>query len=175
VAEAFFGMLAVPLLFATWIVVGRTVNGRAPRTSIAITLIGAVGAAGYAFPMAVRLFSADLVVNDVGATIINDTWESDEASIWSLLTFVLMSTMVFLVSIVAGIAVLRTRVAPIWTGIAFLLFPPVFVTAQAAFVAIEVTYPLAGAVLLAAVAGTVHPSAKSRSDAAVDVIDPASA
>lgn len=170
--EAFFGMLAVPFLFATWTVVGRTVADGAPRTGIAITLIGALAAAGYAFPMAIRSFSADLVLNDVAATAINDTWESDEASIFSLLIFVLMTAMLFVVAIVAGIAVLKTRVAPIWAGVAFVLFPPVFMTAQAAYVAIEVTYPLACALLLAAVVGTVHSSRSSQPDAAVDVHDP---
>ncbi len=156
--EGFFGMLAIPFLVATWAFVGRTVATRSPRTGIAITLIGAVAAAGYAFMMAIRLFSADLVLNDVSATIINDTWESDEASVWSLLTFGLMTLMNFVVALIAGIAVLKTRVAPRWAGIAFLLFPPVFITAQAAYAAIEVTYPLACVLLLAGVTGVVRSS-----------------
>lgn len=160
--EGFFGMLAVPFLFATWIVVGRIVAGQAPRTGIAITLIGMLAAAGYAFPMSMRLFSTDLVLNDVSATVINNTWESDEASIWGLLTFALMTAMVFVVALLAGIAILKTRVAPRWAGVAFILFPPVFMTAQAAYAAIEITYPLACALLLIAVAGTVHAPTPAR-------------
>lgn len=173
--EGFFGLLSVPFLFATWVIVGRTVATRAARTGIAITLIGALAAAGYGYMMAIRLFSADLVLNDVSATIVNATWESDDASVWSLLAFVVMTAMSFVVAIIAGIAVLKTRVASRWFGIAFLLFPPVFMTAQAAYVAIEITYPLACALLLAAVAGTVHASTSTPSEPAVDVADPANA
>ena len=125
--------------------------------------------------MAIRSFSADLVLNNVGATMIDDTWESDEASIFSLLIFALMTVMLFVVAFVAGIAVLKTRVVPRWIGLAFLLFPPVFMTAQAAYVALEVTYPLACAILVVAVAGTVHASTTTRPDDAVDAIDPTNA
>lgn len=150
--EGMFGMAAVPFLFATWIVVGRSISRRAPRTGIAITLIGAVAAAGWAFPYAVRLFSADLVVSGFEANAINDAWEGD-ATVYSVVVFVFMTAMNFVVALVTGIAVLRTRVAPLWSGIAFIAFVPTFMAAQGAYVALELLYPLAIAFLLVGIAG----------------------
>lgn len=153
--EGMFGMATVPFLFVTWIVVGRRIAHRAPRTGIAVTLIGALAAAGWALPMSIRLFTADLVLNDFDATALNEAWES-EATVYTLLVFVLMTTMNFVVALTAGIAVLRTHVAPVWAGLALIAFVPVFITAQAAYVAIEVTYPLAAGCLLVGVAGVVR-------------------
>ena len=153
--EGMFGMFAVPFLFATWIVAGRTIARRASRTGIAVTMIGTVAAAGWAFPFTIRLFSADLVLNDYDANAINEVWEGD-TTVYSLVVFVFMTVMNFVVAITAGIAILRTRVAPIWAGIALIAFVPVFITAQAAYVAIEVTYPLAITLLLVGVVGVVR-------------------
>jgi len=152
--EGMLGVAAIPFLFATWVVTGRTIARRAPRAGIAVTLIGTVAAAGWAFPFVIRLFSADLVLNDFDANAINDAWEGD-ATVYSLLVFVCMTTMNFVVALVAGIAVLRTRVAPLWAGVALIAFVPTFMAAQGAYVAIEVLYPLAIAFLLVGVTGVV--------------------
>ena len=37
-----------------------------------------------------------------------------------------LTLMLFVVALIAGVAVLKTCVAPRWAGVAFLLFPPVF-------------------------------------------------
>ncbi len=158
--EAFVGYVSTIFLFATWIVVGRTIATAAPRTGIAVTLMGAVAAIGYANPFVSRLMSIDLVDYGYAADEIDEVW--DNPSLFTALTLPIAFT-VFLVALVAGIAVLTTKVAPAWAGAALIAYIPIFVLAQAGYVAIRVTYPLANALLLAGVVGTVAATSRSRS------------
>jgi hypothetical protein len=96
--------------------------------------------------------SIDLVEYGFDPNEVNEVW--DNPSLFSALTLPIVFT-VFLVAIVAGIAVLTTKVAPTWAGAALIAFVPIFVMAQAGYVAIRVTYPIANALLLAGVAGVV--------------------
>lgn len=155
--ESMLSMFAAPLLFATWIVVGRTIARVAPRTGIVVTILGTLGAAGWAYPMTIRLFTADLVLNDFDPNALNDAMEG-EITVYSLLAWALMTMMNFVVALTAGIALLRTRVAPVWTGVLLIAFVPLLFAAQAASVATEVTYPLAAVCLLAGVTGVVRSS-----------------
>ena len=75
---------------------------------------------------------------------------------------------VFLVALIAGIAIIRTHVAPVWAGAAIIAWVPVFITAQAGYQWLEVTYPVANLLLLVGVAGTVH---ASRTDAEIEPAD----
>ena len=62
----------------------------------------------------------------------------------------------FLAPIIAGIAILKTKVAPAWAGVALLCFGPTLMAAQGFYAAIEVTYPLAWVFMLAAVLGILR-------------------
>lgn len=150
--EAFFGYVASIFLIATWIVIGRAISTAAPRTGVAVTLLGVVGAIGYTNPFVSRLMSIDLVEFGFDPDEVDEVW--DNPSLFSALTLPIVFC-VFLVAIVAGIAVLTTKVSPAWTGIALIASVPVFIMAQAGYVAIRVTYPIATALLLGGVAGVV--------------------
>lgn len=150
--EAFIGYCAAIFFPATWIVVGRSISVAAPRAGIAVTLLGLVGAIGWTNPFVSRLLSIDLVDYGYDPNEIDDVW--DNPSLFSALAIPL-AFMVFLVAIVAGVAVLKTRTAPAWAGVALIAFVPIFILAQAGYVAIRVTYPVATVLLLAGVVGVV--------------------
>lgn len=151
--EGLIGMLAAPFLVATWIVVGRRLSEGAPRTGVVVTLLGTLAATSFVNPMASRLLSVDLVEKGADPTFVNDTW--DAPTVWSGLSVILIFTL-FLVPLIAGVAILKTGTVPRWTGVAFIAFVPVFIAAQAAYAAMEVTWPLAWVVLLAAVFGVTR-------------------
>lgn len=150
--EGLLGLLAAPFLVATWIQVGRRIAERAVRTAVVVTLLGVVAAIGFSRPFAERLFLADLVEVGLDPAPLYDAIESPTA--YSAIAFLPVAAM-FLVALIAGVAIVRTQVAPIWAGIAMILFVPLFITAQAAYVAIEVTYPAATILFFVGVLGTV--------------------
>lgn len=156
--EGLVAMLAAPFLFAAWIAVGRRVSEAAPRTGVVVSVLGAMAATSFVNPMGQRLFSADLVELGVDPTVIHEAW--DVPNVYSALSVPLVF-LLFLVSIIAGVAILKTGVAPRWSGAALIAFVPAFVAAQGASVAIRVTYPLAAAILLIGVVGATRgPAAK---------------
>lgn len=151
--EGLIGMVAAPCLVATYIVVGRRLSEAAPRTGVVVTVLGVVAATSFVNPMTSRLFSADLVELGVDPSIVSDAWDVPTA--WSALSLLLIFQL-FLVSIIAGVAILKTATVPRWTGVAFIAFVPVFVAAQAVNAAIEITYPAAWIILFAAVFGATR-------------------
>ena len=135
--------------------IGRLIATRAPKTGITVTLMGVVAAIGFANPYVSRLMSIDLVDFGYDPNEINEVW--DNPSPYTAVSIVIVFT-VFLVALIAGIAIIRTRVAPVWAGAAIIAWVPVFITAQAGYQWIEVTYPLANLLFLVGVAGTVQAS-----------------
>lgn len=150
--EAFLGYVASIFLVATWICVGRTIAPASPRAGIAVTLLGVVAAVGWTNPFVSRLMSIDLVEQGYDPADIEEVWNNP--SLFSALA-VPVTFMAFVVPLIAGVAILRTAVAPKWSGWAMIAFVPLFITAQAGYVAIRVTYLGATALLLAGVVGTI--------------------
>lgn len=152
--EGFLGVLAAVFFVPAWIAVGRRVASAAARTGVAITLLGVVGAIGWVYPFALRLLSADLVNAGFEPGALSEVYETG-GTVFSALVLLLMVWGV-VVPAIAGIAILRTHVAPRWAGAALVAFPPVFVAAQGAYLAIEVTYLVACVLLLVGVAGATR-------------------
>lgn len=157
--EGTLGVYAAAFLVSTWIVIGRLVSTAAPRTGVVITLLGVAGSVGWVYPFAYRLVVADLVDGGFDADALNEVGESG-GTVFTALVLPLMF-LGLLVPIIAGVAIVRTRVAPVWSGLALVAFSLVFVTAQAAYVFIEVTYPIACLLLVAGVAGATRANVES--------------
>ncbi|NND75089.1 MAG: hypothetical protein HKN44_08790 [Ilumatobacter sp.] len=147
----YLGAIALP---ATWIVIGRVVALRASRAGIAVTVLGMLGAAIAVSAAAWRQMSIDLVDQGVNPFVVNEVW--DNPTLFSALATLVTLPPFFLAPIVAGVAILRTRTAPMWSGIALLGFVPTFIAAQAVGVAIRVTYPAAWGLMLVAVVGVLR-------------------
>ncbi len=158
--ESFFfyvGAIAFP---ATWIVIGRAIAVRAARTGIAVTAMGVLGAFTGVNAASWRHMSIDLVDQGVDPDLVNEVWENP--TLYSALAMLVTWPAFFVVPFVAGVAILATKVAPAWTAIALFCFGPTLMAAQGFYAAIEVTYPLAWLLMLAAVVGIL------RSDSAPD-------
>lgn len=155
--EGAVGVFAAVFLVATWIAVGRRIATAAHRTGVFVTLAGVAGAIGWSYPFALRVITADYAAGGIDTVAMNDVLVNG-GSVWTALVLLPMS-MSLIVPFVAGVAILRTRVAPAWAGLGFIAFAVLIVVSQGAYVALEVTYPLAALSLLAAVAGTLKPPA----------------
>jgi hypothetical protein len=98
--------------------------------------------------------SIDLVDQGVDPDVVNEAWENP--TLYSALATVVTFPAFFLVPIIAGIAIVVTRVAPAWAAIALIGFGPTLMAAQGFYAAIQVTYPLAWVFMLIAVAGVLR-------------------
>jgi len=152
--ESLFVYLGAMVFPATWIVIGRCIAWSAPRTGIVVTVLGALGAFTAVSAATWRHMSIDLVDRGADATIVYEAWENP--SLFSALATVATLPAFFLTPIIAAIAILKTKVAPVWAGIALLCFAPMFMAAQGAYAAIRVTYPLAWALMLVAIVGVMR-------------------
>lgn len=153
--EGLFLFIAIPFLIASWTLVGRRIATRAPRTGIAVTLLGVIGTCAFSLTTVMRLFTSDLVLHGFDPTALNDVWDGD-ARVYTYMAFGL-STYGFLAAIIAGIAILKTKAAPLWAAGGFILFPLTMVTAQGTYTVTRITYPLAAIFLLAGVVGATRP------------------
>ncbi len=152
--EAVIGYIGVALLVATWIEIGRIVSSNAAKTGIAVTLLGTLGALGALYAFASRLFSIDLVDYGFDPVEVFDVWEEPSTS--TILTLSLALPCFFLAPLITGGVVVAGKVGPRWAGVALLLFVPFFIMAQAAYVALPLTYAVATGLLLVGVAGMVR-------------------
>ena len=153
----YLGAMAFP---ATWIVIGRAIARRAPRTGITVTVLGVLGSFTGVSAAAWRHMSIDLIDRGVDATVVNEVWENP--TLFSALATLATFPAFFLTPIIAAIAILKTKAAPAWTGIALLGFPPMLMAAQGAYAAIRVTYPLAWALMLLAIVGVLRADRPAR-------------
>lgn len=119
--ESFFIYLGAMVFPASWIVIGRAIARSAPRTGIAVTVLGVLGAFTAVSAAAWRHMSIDLIDRGVDATVVYEVWENP--TLFSALATLATLPAFFLTPIIAAIAILKTRVAPAWTGIALLGFP----------------------------------------------------
>jgi len=158
--ESLFIYLGAMVLPVSWLVIGRAIARSAPRTGITVTVLGAIGAFTAVSAAAWRHMSIDLIDRGVDATVVYEAWETP--TLFSALSTLATLPAFFLTPIIAAIAILKTKVAPAWTGIALLAFPAVFMAAQGAYAAIRVTYPLAWALMLVAVVGVISADRPAR-------------
>lgn len=152
--EAVIGYFGVALLVTTWVEIGKIVSTNAPKTGIAVTLLGTLGALGALNVFARRSLSIDLVDYGFDPVELYDVWE--EASTSTILTLIFTLPGFFLAPLITGGVVVAGKVGPRWAGGALLLFVPFFIMAQAAYVALPLTYALATGLLLVGVSGMVR-------------------
>lgn len=157
--ESFVGFVGTILLVVTWVEVGRRIARLSPRAGIAVTLLGVWGAFGAVSAFAWRQMSVDLVGQGADPDLVLAAWENP--TLYSALTTAVVLPFFFLAPVIAGVAVLRSRAAPAWAGLAVIAFVPAFIAAQAAYLAFPVTYPAAAGLLLLGVIGIVRADAAS--------------
>jgi len=137
--EGFLMVLGVPFLVATFILVGRRISEVALRSGIAVTAFGVLGTTALAAISSFRLFTATFIDAGIDPDALNEAFEASGA--WDLGLFV-YNAGGFLAWIIAGIVILRTAIAPKWAGACFIAGVASVITAQAAYIALEVFWPL---------------------------------
>jgi hypothetical protein len=137
--EGFIMVLGVSFFAATFVMLGRRVAERSPRSGVAVTAMGMLGVAPLAAVSFIRLFMANFVAAGLDPNLLNRAFESP--SLWYAGFFVLNAAQ-FLAWIIAGVSLLRSGAAPKWAAVSLILGVVSVVTAQGAYVALEVFWPL---------------------------------
>ena len=143
-------VLGSPFFVATFVFLGRFIATRTVRTGIAITAMGIIGVAPLAVVSGIRLFMGAFTDYGIDATVLQQAF--DAPSPWYL-GFFLMNAAQFLAWIVAGVVILRTGVAPRWTGVCLILGVLSVVTGQGVYFALTLFSPLGIALWLAGIWG----------------------
>jgi hypothetical protein len=152
--EGLIMTIGVPFFVATFIFIGQKIAERSPNTGIVVTVLGVLGAAFIAFISGFRALAAGLVASGMDPKAINDGFESEATMIW-LSGLLLYNFCFFFAWIIAGVAIMRKKIAPWWVGLAFILSIPSLITAQALYYNLEIFWPLALGLWLLGVWGLV--------------------
>ena len=144
---------ATPFMVATFFVLGRRIADQSFRLGLAVTGLGVAGVINLAFIAQLRLFLGTLTDNGFDPDALNAAFESPSA--WEL-GLLPLNAVGLLTWMVAGIGVLKTKVAPAWSGVALVLGTPAVITAQAVNFQLELFWPLGMALWLAGVWGVVR-------------------
>ena len=146
--------IGVPFFVATFIFIGQRIAERSPNTGIVVTVLGVLGTAFIAFISGFRALAAGFVASGMDPKAINDGFESEASLIW-LLGLLLYNFCFMFAWIIAGVAIMRKKIAPWWVGLAFILSIPSLITAQALYYKLEIFWPLALGLWLLGVWGLV--------------------
>jgi hypothetical protein len=144
--------LGVSFFAATYIALGLVVARRAPRSGVAVTGLGLLGVTAFGGIAFFRVFMAKFTDEGLDPDAMNQAFEATH--IWDIAAVTNFAS--FAAWIVAGIAILRTRVVPGWVGACCIGGVVAVILAQAAYVALEVLWPLGTALWLAATFGAVR-------------------
>ena len=144
--------IGVPFFVATFIFMGKRVAERSPRTGIVVTTLGVLGVSFLAAISGFRVFVTQFADAGIDASTMNTAFES--GSVW-IIPIALLNVGQFLSWIIAGIAVIRTGIAPKWAGLALILGVPSLITAEAFYFMTELFWPLANALWLLGIWGLV--------------------
>lgn len=146
--------IGAPFFVATFIFMGQRIAERSPNTGILVTVLSVLGTAFIAFVSGFRALAAGFVASGMDPKAINDGFESEASLIW-LLGLLLYNFCFMFVWIIAGVAIMRKKIAPWWVGLAFILSVPSLITAQALYIMLEIFWPLALGLWLLGVWGLV--------------------
>jgi len=146
--------IGVPFFVATFIFMGHRIAMRSPNTGIVVTVLGVLGTAFIAFISGFRGLAAGFVASGIDPKAINDGLESDASLTW-LLGLLLYNFCFMLAWLIAGVAIMRNKIAPWWVGLAFILSVPSLITGQALYINLEIFWPLALGLWLLGVWGLV--------------------
>jgi hypothetical protein len=149
--EGLIMSLGVSFFAATYVVLGMTISRRAPRSGVAVTGLGLVGVTAFGGIAFFRTFMAKFTEEGLDPDAMNEAFETTH--IWDVAAITNFAN--FAAWLVAGIAILTTRVLPRWAGVCCLGGVVSVLLAQGAYVALEVLWPLGTALWLAATVGAV--------------------
>lgn len=150
--EGLIMSIGVPFFVATFIFIGQMVATRSQKTGILVTVLGILGTSLLSFISGFRGLAKGLVDSGLEPNVINEAFESDATAIW-LAPLFLYNLGQFVAWIIAGVAIMRKKIAPWWVGLALILGVPCLITGQAFYFKLEVFWPLANALWLLGVWG----------------------
>ena len=153
--EGLIMTIGVPFFVATFIFIGQKIAERSPNTGIWVTVLGVLGTAFITFVSGFRALAAGFVASGMEPKAINDGFESEASLIW-LLGLLIYNFCFMFAWIIAGVAIMRKKIAPWWVGLAFILSIPSLITAQAIYFNLEIFWPLALGLWLLGVWGMVR-------------------
>lgn len=149
--EGLIMSLGVSFFAATYVVLGMAISRRAPRSGVAVTGLGLVGVTAFGGIAFFRTFMAKFTAEGLDPDAMNEAFEATH--IWDVAAITNFAN--FAAWLVAGIAILTTRVLPRWVGVCCLGGVVSVLLAQGAYIALEVLWPLGTALWLAATVGAV--------------------
>lgn len=144
--------IGAPFFVATFIYMGQLITERSPKTGILVTILGVLGTTLIAFISGFRALAKGFVEAGVDPNEIHAAFESESAVIW-LAPILVYNLCQFLAWILAGTAIIRKNIAPLWVGLALILGVPCLITAQAFYFNLEIFWPLANGLWLLGIWG----------------------
>lgn len=137
--EGLVMFLGSPFFVATFIALGRVVADRSVRVGVTVTALGLIGVAPLAAIAALRLFMGQFVDAGLDPDQLNEAFETGSG--WDA-GFLFFNIGQFVAWIIAGVSIIRKGIAPKWAGASLILGVVAIVSAQGAYIALEVLWPL---------------------------------
>lgn len=145
--EGAIGLYAMPLFIPIWLTLAGVVGRQYPRFGIGLAAFGMMSAAAGAVPMGDRMLQKGLTDRGLDLSV----WDLTQDA-WMAAVIIPTAPMFPLVAALIGVGLLLTRSVERWTAIALIVAMPLFYMAQAGGVAVPVTWTLATALYLVALA-----------------------
>lgn len=165
--EGFIITLAAPFFIATFIFLGQILSKRYLKVGILVTALGMLGTASLVFVGSMRLIQKAFIDSGFDS---NNVWAAwDNVSFWHI-PLLLQNIAAPVAFIVAGIALLRTNLAPKWSGLLLILCFPTIATAELFTYGTEIFWPLGTAFLTMAIWGLVNTARKINKDVHLQTI-----
>lgn len=144
--------LGAPFFVATFIILGLTIARRAVRTGIAVTALGLVGTGALTGIAWFRVFMAKFTDEGLDPDAMNQAFEATH--VWDIAAITMIGN--FAAWLVAGVVILKTAVVPRWVGACCIGGAIAVILGQAAYIALEVFWPLGTGLWLLATIGIVR-------------------
>jgi len=151
--------IGAPFFVATFIFMGQLITERSPKTGILVTVLGVLGTSLLAFISGFRVLAKGFVDAGLDPNEIHAAFESESAVTW-LAPILIYNLFQFMAWIIAGIVIIRKKVAPLWVGLALILGVPCLITGQAFYFKLEIFWPLANGLWLLGIWGLVKSTNK---------------
>jgi hypothetical protein len=144
--------LGVSFFAATYILFGRVIARRAPRSGIAVTGLGLLGLSAWGGIAFFRVFMTKFTEEGLDPDAMNAAFEAPH--IWDIASITNFAN--FAAWLVAGIVILKTRVLPRWVGACCIAGVVSVVLGEGFYVALNVMWPLGTGLWFAATIGVVR-------------------
>lgn len=141
-----------PFFVATFILLGQTVARHASRIGIAVTAFGVIGTSFLSGISWFRIYMAKFTAAGLDPGAMNDAFESP--TVWDIAVATNAGT--FAAWLISGVVILKTAVAPRWTGACCIGGSIAVPLGQAAYVATPFFWPLGTGLWLLASIGVAR-------------------